>query len=347
MKVDKQLPAVTSIDPQERRQTQPAQAMGRLRKPGGEAKSVAAPLGERAERNASFSLQLNQQLTSMQSADGYLADLAARLGQLKLSLSRQLGGGKQAREGGELQPALDSARELLEQRAQRSGQALDARFKLHLHEPVRAHFTLEGLESLERVQQAGAETLLFSAGRKLAEPLAVVLEEGMSEQQILRRFNTSLGQAGIRIELERGGALKFSATETLWNELKGSLAVQGGGNLFAKAGFTRLQSREDEQLRLPAALNPDDQRELRRVLDSVVHSLDRIQALREQIAHRQQEIRDFLKRHADKSEQQWAAEFTGSLYRLLREGGSSYAAVSQTVVAQSNLNRFAVVSLLS
>lgn len=347
MKVDKQLPVVTAVNPQERRQTQALPATARPRKADVETRLAAPAAAERSERSASFSLQLNQQLTSMQSADGYLVDLAARLGLLKLSLSRQLGGSRVAKGSDELQAALDGARSLLEERAQRSGQALDARFKLHLHEPVRAHFSLEGLESIERVQQAGAETLLFSAGRKLAEPLAVVLEEGLSEQQVLGRFNSSLGQAGIRIELESGGGLKFSAPESLWSELKGVLAVQGGGNLFAKGGLTRLQSHEDEQLRLPASVNPDDQRELRRVLDSVVQSLDRIAALREQIAHRQQEIRDFLQRHADKGEKQWAAEFTGSLYNLLRGGGPSYAAVSHMVLAQSNLNRFGVVSLLS
>ncbi|MET1076715.1 MAG: hypothetical protein ABWY06_01705 [Pseudomonas sp.] len=347
MKVDQQLPLVTAVNPQERRQTQTLPATGRPHKVSAEPNFAAPATAGRTERSASFSLQLNQQLTSMQTADGYLADLAARLGLIKLSLSRQLSGGRVAKDGGELQAALDSARRLLEERAQRSGQALDARLQLHLHEPVRAHFSLEGLESMTRVQQAGAETLLFSAGRKLAEPLAVVLEEGMTEQQVLRRFNSSLGQAGIRIELESGGALKFSAAESLWSDLKAVLAVQGGGNLFAQGGFTRLRSHEDELLRLPASVNPDDQRELRQVLDSAVQSLDRIELLREQIAHRQRDIRDFLQRQADKGEKQWAAEFTGSLYQLLREGGPSYLAVSQMLLAQSNLNRFGVVSLLS
>jgi len=35
------------------------------------------------------------------------------------------------------------------------------------------------------------------------------------------------------------------------------------------------------------------------------------------------------------------------VFNLVRDSGSSYAAVTQTVVAQANLSRFAVVSLLS
>jgi hypothetical protein len=217
--------------------------------------------------------------------------------------------------------------------------------RLSLNEPVRSRFSLQGLGSIETIQQAGKETLLFTAGRKLTEPLAVVLDEGLSEQQVLRRFNNGLGPAGLRAELDVGGELKFSAREADWQAIKDELRVQGEGKLADKAP-AYVVSDEEQLLRLPAAAQLDGARDLRRVLDQVVASLDKISALREQLSQRQDEVREFLARHADQDEQQWAAEFTGEVFRLLR-GGNNYGAVTQTVVAQSTISRFTVVSLLS
>jgi hypothetical protein len=341
IKVDKQLPVVTALDPQARRPVQGEQAMQRPRKQAPTAEQAAQPRG----KHASFNLQLNQQLTSMQAADSYLGELAGRLGQLKLSLSRELSNA-QAGEREGLKQELEQVRQLLAQRSQRSAQSLDAGFKLRLTEPVRSRFGLQGLESMAAIQQAGKETLLFRAGRKLAEPLAVVLDEGLSEQQILRRFNAGLGPAGIRAELDSGGALKFSARENDWQQLKGELRVQGEGKLAAKAAAP-VASQEEQLLRLPEAARLDGARELRRALDEVVAALDKIGALREQLSHRQQEIREFLARHAEQNEREWAREFAGEVFSLMRRSPSSYAAVTQTVVAQANISRSSVVSLLS
>lgn len=346
MKVENQFPAVGAIEPQERRQTQGTTQVARPRKAQRAAVQQPAAAERGAGKSASFNIQLNQQLSSMQSAESYLGELAGRLGQLKLSLGRELSSAQGVDRQGVKQQVRE-VNELLAQRSERSGQSLDATLKLRLHEPVRARFTLQGLESIADVQRAGRETLLFSGGRKLAEPAAVVLDEQMSEQQILRRFNASLGSAGIRAELEQGGALKFSAREQDWQQLKGQLAVQGEGKLFPKGQVTRLSSEEDQLIKLSDDAQVDNQRELRRMLDNVINSLDKISALREQLRHRQDEIREFLARQADQNEQQWAMDYAGSVFNLMRENGASYAQVTQTVVAQANLSRFTVVSLLS
>ncbi len=245
-----------------------------------------------------------------------------------------------------LRHAAARAGALLQQRSRRSGNTLDANLKLRLNEPVRSRFSLQGLDSLDTIRQSGRETLLFSGGRQLAEPVAVVLDDNLSDEQILRRFNATLGNAGIRAELDQHGQLKFSARESDWQQLKGQLAVQGEGKLFAK-GAQRLASEEERALSLPAEPQLDSLRELRRLLDSVVSGLDKVTALREQLSQRQREIREFLARQADADEQQWALEFARELYELMQRSPSSYAAVTQTVVAQANIGRFAVVSLLS
>jgi hypothetical protein len=343
MKIGKQLPAVSAINPQERREALLRDAPAPLRAglPGDSSHAETT-----TSKTTSFSLQLNQQLSSMQSADSYLADLHTRLSQLKLSLSRQISSPQPNGEEN-IQQAVQQVGELLKQRSQRSGNSLDANLKLRLTEPVRSRFSLQGLESLEKIRQSGRETLLFSGGRQLAEPVAVVLDDEMSDEQILRRFNGSLGQAGIRAELDQNGELKFSAREGDWQKLKGQLAVQGEDKLFAKGKHVRVQSQEEHLLSFPEELQLDSFRELRRLLDSVVSGLDKITSLREQLSNRQQEIREFLARQAHADEKQWAMDFSRSVFNLMQRSPSSYAAITQTVVAQATISRFAVVSLLS
>ncbi|WP_217475482.1 hypothetical protein [Stutzerimonas stutzeri] len=343
MKIGKQLPAVSAINPQERREALLRDAPAPLR--AGVPSEVPNP-ETASNKSTSFSLQLNQQLSSMQSADSYLGDLQTRLSQLKLSLSRQI---SSPQPNGEehIRQAVQQVGELLKERSQRSGNSLDATLKLRLTEPVRSRFSLQGLESLEKIRQSGRETLLFSGGRQLAEPVAVVLDDEMTDEQILRCFNGSLGQAGIRAELDQNGALKFSAREGDWQKLKGQLAVQGEGKLFDKGRYVRVQSEDDQLLSFPEELQLDSFRELRRLLDSVVAGLDKVTTLREQLSNRQQEIREFLARQAHADEKQWAMDFSRSVFNLMQRSPSSYAAVTQTVVAQATISRFAVVSLLS
>nr|MBO2509534.1 hypothetical protein [Gammaproteobacteria bacterium] len=347
MKVENnRFPTVAAIDSQERRQTRNDTQVARPREYSGPLATKVWQQAASKGKNASFSVQLNQQLSAMQSAESYLGELSARLGQLKLSLARELSNAQGGDRKG-LARQIEETAELLSQRAERSGNSLDANLQLRLYEPVRSRFSMEGLESIANVRSAGKETLLFSAGRKLIEPLAVVLDEGLSEQQILRRFNASLGQAGIRAELGQGGELKFSAPESEWRQLKEHLAVQGEGGLFPKERATRVKIREEQLLDLSSERALDSQRELRRILDEVLHALDRIAVLREQLGHRQDEIREFLSRQAVEDERQWAMEYATSVFNLLRQSGSSYASVTQVVVAQANISRFTVVSLLS
>lgn len=343
MKIERQLPSVSAVQPQDRRQALRSDApLVQSRQPSGKQLMVER-LGQ---HSGSFNIQLNRQLSSMQLAERYLADLEGRLSRLKLSLSRMISAAE-PEDRAAVRQAMRQVDELLQQRAERSGGALDAGFKLSLNEPPRVRFSLQGLESIEAIQRSGAEILVFHGGRQLPEPLAVVLDEGLSEQQILRRFNTSFGPAGLRAELSEDGRLLFSARESDWQALRGQFAVQGEGKLFPKEQRSRVHSQEEGLLKLPAELNAESAQELRRLLDTVISALDKVTNLREQLGKRQQEIREFLARHADDDEKQWAQEFAGHVFNVIHRRPSSYAAVLQTVTAQANISRFAVVSLLS
>lgn len=347
MKIDKQLPVTTSLDTHARAQAQLPDAPLASRKVRDTRSADAQPVERQLDKGAGFNLQLNQQLSSMQSAERYLGAVAEQLSTLKLSLSRQLSSAQTSSERDSITRSLQQLNSLSQQRAKDSGESLDASFKLRLNEPLRSRFSWQGLESIDAVQRSGKETLLFSAGRHLPEPVAVVLDDDMSHEQILRRFNTSLGQAGIRAELSAEGALKFSAPEQDWQVLKEQLKVQGENKLFAKGSAAPLVSQEDGLLNFPLALKQMSASELRQVLDSVVSALDRVTTLREQISQRQADVREFLARQDNQDEKQWAQHFARAVFNTSGHKAASYSLISQAVVAQSNLSRFAVVSLLS
>lgn len=76
-------------------------------------------------------------------------------------------------------------------------------------------------------------------------PATVYSEAGLASSwrcTWLRRFNGSLGQAGIRAELDTNGELRLSPREGDWQRLKDQLAVQGEGKLFEKGRYVRVQS---------------------------------------------------------------------------------------------------------
>lgn len=344
MKVENQLPVVAGLEPSDQRPAGLREAPSPKGRRANPRSAVKAPALNAQGGAATLNLQLNQQLSSMQSAESYLDQLSSRLRQLKLSLSRELSGAQGGdREG--LQQAIRDVEQLLSDRASSTGGALDSSLRLRISEPARSSFSILGIENVAQVQEAGKETLLFSAGRSLNEPLAVVLDDGMSAEAIVAQFNSGLGQSGIRADLGQGGALRFSARESDWQDLRGQLTIQGEGKLAGKSRSV-VQVQEEELVTFPAEASAESLKEMRRVLENVVAALDRVGVVRDQLVQRKKEIREFLARQSEQSEGQWALELAGQVFNLMQQAPSSYAAVSQTVVAQANLSRSSVVSLL-
>ena len=342
MKIEKQTSAINVLDPRSRTQAYGPQSSGRKAPAMASANNSAVEM--RLTKDAGFSLQLNQQLSAMQTADTYLSQLGTQFGQLKLGLSRQLGN-PQSDERGQLEVQAKKVNELLAKRATLSAGSLDANLTLKLNEPLRSRFSLEGLDSIEAIQASGRETLLFRAGRHISEPVAVVLDDNLDEQQILRRFNASLGQTGIRAELNEEGALRFSAPESAWSQIREQLVVQGEGKLFER-NFKKLASHEEGISALPTDLAASSARDLRQYLDQVVGTLERIASVREQLGQRQGDVATFLARQENRDDTEWAMQFAKRVFAFEPKAGS-FAQISRVVSAQAHVGRFAVVSLLS
>lgn len=348
MKIEKPLSGVGSIDPQLRRNPVRHDSAEADDRPAAETHDALQSAFHGARRAGGYSVQLNRQLTSMQSAERFLADLGARLGQLKLALSQQLSAvrtGDVASDQG-VRSALEQARDQLAQRRTETGGSLDASLRLSLNEPVRTRFSIDGLKSPDQLRAAGSETLVFRLGSMQAEPMVVAVDDTLSDEQILRRFNTAFAAAGMRTELDLHGGLRFTIRENDWVRHGGRVAAQGEGGLLPEnAAFVDV--REERLLDLPHMTSVEGAHDLRSLLETVVKAMDRIAQLENQIAQRKAEIRAFLARQTDANEQRWAQEYVGMVFGLMRRVESDYAAVTHAVVSQANLNRFAVVSLLS
>jgi len=245
------------------------------------------------------------------------------------------------------QPMLEKINHLLDQRSLLSDGTLDASFQLSLNEPLRSRFQLKGLESLPSIQQSGKETLVFNAGRHMAAPIAVVLDNNMSEAQILRRFNNSLGQTGLHAEKDAEDQLRFSAPEQYWQKLRGQLIVQGEDKLFAKGQPTGVQSTTESLFGEPLELVDSSREELHRLLDSLDQGLERIGLVVDQLHQRQRDVREFLRGQESPSEKVWAHDYVTSAFDTSELHGGSYIRVAQIVLLQANVTRYTVVGLLS
>jgi hypothetical protein len=345
MKVDKQLPVTTVLD--QHAQTKLPELPASPRQAKKAVKSDIQEGGKLLSKDAGFNLQLNQQLSSMQAAESYLSELEEQLTTLKLKLSRKISSLQRSSEQQDsIMEPLQQLNKLLEQRVKRSGSALDATLTLRLNEPLRSRFSINGLDSIQAIQSSGKETLLFDVGHVQSEPVAVVLEEDMSEEQILRRFNEGLAQVGIHAELGYGGALKFSSPEVEWEKAKKQLRVQGEGKLFTEGVFSPVSIQKDGLQAFDVGLAQRSKLELRQLLGSVITTRNKTSALREQLKQRQVDVSEFLAQQEIQDEKQWADCFVGTVFKLSGDQVSNYGLVSRAVTAQCNLSRFSVVSLM-
>ena len=235
MKIDKQLPVITSVDPQERRPAVYRESSTERRQAGQTIPEVSVA-ARQTGRHSNYSLQLNQQLSAMQSADSYLADLATYLDQLKLQVSQRMSRA-QAAEQGSLEETATALEKLLQQRARRTGGSLDANLQLSLNEPARSRFSLPRLDSLDSLRHSGLQTLVIRAGRQSQEPAVVMLDEGMSTEQVLRRFNQAL-PAPACVQSGQGGPVVVQQQRGRLAEAAGRGATAGRGRNLPRVKFS-------------------------------------------------------------------------------------------------------------
>lgn len=346
MQINQERSAIASRDIDRRPRTQSREGPAQWRAPDARAATAQQrPVQQGAL--ASQCLELNRQQSSMQSAQAYLAQLATHLNAFRRDLGRALDGPAiGANDNAAIASAVTRLNELLDNRSRLSGASLDAHLDVNFDEPQRSRFSIEGLESLQGIQASGSETLLFNAGRHLPGPMAVVLDDNMSDMQTLRRFNVGLAPAGLHVRLEDGGRLQFSAVESRWDKLKGQVSVQGEDKLFAKGGFTPIHTQEDNLLGTPLPMPRDDRADLRPLLDIASQGLQRINGVIGQLDQRQAQVLDQLERRESNEQRRWAHDFASRAFAR-DDSPAQFKRVAQVVLAQSHVSRHTVLGLLA
>lgn len=184
-----------------------------------------------------YNVQLNQQLTAVQQASGFLVETEKQVLQLNHLITRRAAGGELVKQAQVLQ-------QLLAKREQLSAGTVDRQLQLSLQSKPTVNFSLQDGAAL--LHDDRPEVLTFSlAGRQRA--LSAAELDGSSPQQNLLRLNQALGKWGIHGRLN-GRQLNFEVGEQRWAEVSQHLSVQGGGERYPQGQFYPLKPQVESSL---------------------------------------------------------------------------------------------------
>ncbi|MRW90727.1 hypothetical protein GJ699_12070 [Duganella sp. FT80W] len=215
---------------------------------------------------------LQNDISGAQQALDFLEQSAAQLRNLKTDLSARLANRQRA--DGALEARVRQFSNSWRNRSSASGGTLDAQLKFSTS-GSNTSFTIRGF-NLANLRNGGREVVALSVGGG-QNVRSVVLEPGLSDEQIAARFDEALAPAGIRVRLNDDGQLEFSTAEGQWANVRDTISVQGGGIRFPTGQLNRVKAEA-----LPAEVDPDhwqvtDFEGIRTTLAQVVQSLSKVE----------------------------------------------------------------------
>ncbi|POT58649.1 flagellar hook-associated protein [Citrobacter amalonaticus] len=284
-----------------------------------------------ATRPQRYSVQLNDQLTTLQQADHYLGQLEQHL--LDYRHTARRGGQAQQQKGSELAA-------FLEKRPTLSGGAVDRQLKSVLQGEARVSFHSPDLAQRLRDNSTGSRMFSISDGRQ-TQLSAVVVEEDTQPGQYNMMMSHALRRVGVQMH-EGQGEMTFSTTEAQWPQIEKTLSVCSGAE--KTLAFTPLKSfadpsRADELLqRVRQGGN--------RALDGIQQALDTISDQRAQMAVQQEKARQLIDGMARFPQGESAVQASENLGGVLDHANHNYQVLAQAVNGQARLSSQTVRSLL-
>jgi hypothetical protein len=204
-------------------------------------------------------------------------------------------------------------------------------------------FTVRGM-TLANLRNGARETLAISVGGGTAGLRSVHLTPGLSDGEIVARFDQALAPTGVRVTVSKDGELVFSAPESAWPALRESLAVQGGGIRFPAGQLSRLKAEAEAPVVLPEGWGTADIEAMRATLQQVTQALAHVEAalskVRQELAMAAQRAKIDLPEIEVAGMGQMAEVFAN----VANEPG--YSALVSLTSALVGINRDRVVSLL-
>lgn len=229
---------------------------------------------------SSWDHQLQGEIASAQQALDFLEQSAGQLQALKNELLAKL----DARTGrdGQVEARVRQFSATWRNRASASGGTLDAQLAYSSPEPASQRFTIRGL-NMANLQAGGKEVLAFSVGGSNQNLSSVNIEPGLSQQEIVQRFDNALAPANIRVAAGDNGALVFSTPEPAWAGVRDTLAVRGSGIRFPDGQLSRVRTDEEAPIVAPEGWSTSDIEALRSTLRQVVQALAQVQLARDAV----------------------------------------------------------------
>lgn len=224
--------------------------------------------------------QVQGEISSAQQALDFLDQSTSQLQALKSELAAKLAA-RQGRDG-QVEARLRQFSNTWRTRQRAAGGALDARLAYSSGEPARQRFTIRGL-TLASLQSGGKEVLAFAAGGGQALG-SVSIEPGLSDQEIVGRFDQALAPLQIKVGIGEAGTLVFSTPESSWAGLRDTLAVKGSGIRFPTGQLNRVKTDEEPALIAPDEWGSSDMEALRHTLQQVVQALAHVQQARDAVS---------------------------------------------------------------
>ena len=231
---------------------------------------------------SSFDHQLQGEISSAQQALDFLEQSTSQLQALKSELAAKLASQAQAGREGQVEARVRQFSNTWKERSNASGGTLDSQLDYTSPEPATQRFSIRGL-NMANLQAGGKEVLAFSVGGSNQALRSVNIEPGLSQEEIVLRFDQALAPDKIRVGMKDDGTLVFSTPEGSWTAVRDTLAVRGNGLRFPTGQLSRVKTDEEPAAIAPDNWTTDDTSALRHTLQQVIAALALVQRAKETV----------------------------------------------------------------
>ncbi|HFZ8994027.1 TPA: flagellar hook-associated protein [Citrobacter freundii] len=281
-----------------------------------------------------YSVQLNDQLTTLQQADHYLSQLEQQL--LDYRHASRRGSPAQQQKGADLA-------KMLEKRTTLSGGAVDRQLRPVLQGQAQVSFQSPDLVNL--AQQNGAAPVMFSVtdGRQTQLAAVAASDDAQDPRQYSVMFSNALRRVGIQMHNDQDH-ISFSTTETQWPQIAKTLSVRSDNGSARNAGFVAVKtfaepSQADDLLQSLQQGSAHNQGMMQQALDTIGEQ-------RAQMAVQQEKARQLIDGMARFPQSESAIQASRTLGGVLDSANYNYQVLAQAVKGQARISSMTVRSLL-
>lgn len=284
---------------------------------------------------------LQNDISSAQQAVDFLEQSAAQLRGLKADLAAKLAA-RQMRDG-QVEQRVRQFAETWRARRESSGGTLDAQLN-YSTEPSTQRFTARGM-TLQNLRNGARETLAIAVGSGTQGLRSVHLSPGLTDGEIVGRFDQALAPAGVRVSANQDGELVFATDETNWPAVRDALAVQGSGVRFPTGQLNRVKTEAEAPAVMPENWGTENVDVMRETLAQVMQALSHVEAalakVRQELSSAGERARSSMPQIETAGVEDLATKFS----TIAQEPG--YQSLMALTSALVGINRDRVVSLLS